>query len=190
MTSAPAARCRCRTASPSSIRSTGTWTMPRITACRFTRRATGIRPSRPISLRTGGRWPVHCVQGTVGARFPSSLHLPPATTVLSKGEQVDTPGYSAFEGRTRDGTLLLDDLRKHDITHLYVGGLATDYCVRASVLDALSAGLTVTVLQDAVAGVDVRPGDSARAIAEMRKQGASFAFGPPRTIQRALPVSV
>jgi nicotinamidase/pyrazinamidase len=125
----------------------------------------------------GGRWPVHCVQGTAGARFHPSLGLPPTTTIISKGEQPDTPGYSAFEGRTADGILLLEQLRKDDVARLYVGGLATDYCVRASVLDALSAGLTVIVLQDAIAGVDVRPEDSSQAIADMRKRGASFRQG-------------
>jgi nicotinamidase/pyrazinamidase len=122
----------------------------------------------------GGVWPVHCVQGTAGARFHPSLRLPPTTIVISKGEDPEGHGYSAFEGRTSDGTLLFDRICKDEITHLYVGGLATDYCVKASVLDALSAGLKVTVLQDAVAGVDVHAGDSSRAIDEMRRGGASF----------------
>jgi nicotinamidase/pyrazinamidase len=122
----------------------------------------------------GGLWPVHCVQGTPGARFHVSLQLPPTTTVVSKGERPDSHGYSAFEGRTPDGVLLLDRLHHDAISHLYVGGLATDYCVRASVLDALSAGLRVTVLEDAVAGVDLRPGDSSEALAEMRERGASM----------------
>jgi nicotinamidase/pyrazinamidase len=126
----------------------------------------------------GGAWPVHCVQGTPGAEFHPSLRLPPATIVISKGQAPDAQGYSAFEGRTRDGTVLLERLRDDNITHLYVGGLATDYCVRASVLDARSAGLRVTVLQDAIAGVDLRPGDSSRAIAEMREQGVSFSRLP------------
>lgn len=121
----------------------------------------------------GGTWPVHCVQGTDGARFHPDLRLPSTSTVVSKGDQPNSAGYSAFEGRTSDGTLFLTDLRKRGITHLYVGGLATDYCVKHSVLDALSAGLKVTVLEDAVAGVDVRPGDSTRAIADMRQKGAS-----------------
>jgi nicotinamidase/pyrazinamidase len=125
----------------------------------------------------GGQWPAHCVQGTMGAAFHPSLRLPPTVTVVTKGDQPDTAGYSAFEGHTSDGTSLLAQLQKHRITHLYVGGLATDYCVRASVLDALSAGLSVTVLLNAVAGVDVQPGDSARAIADMRERGARFAEG-------------
>jgi nicotinamidase/pyrazinamidase len=90
--------------------------------------------------------------------------------VISKGEQPDAAGYSAFDGHTPEGASLHDDLETRGIAHVYVGGLATDYCVRASVLDALAAGLSVTVLLDAVAGVDLR--DSARAVDEMRARGA------------------
>ena len=122
----------------------------------------------------GGAWPVHCVQDTAGAQFHSALQLPATTIVLSKGEQPDTAGYSAFDARTPHGRLLLSELLRRGITHLYVGGLATDYCVKHSVLDALSAGIRVTLLQDAIAGADVRPGDSARAIDEMRSRGADI----------------
>src|SRR5512139_3935505 len=125
----------------------------------------------------GGRWPVHCVQNTEGARFHPALHLPAGTTVVSKGEPPDADGYSAFEGHTPDSTPLLDDLLGHGITHVYVGGLATDYCVRTSVLDALAGGIAVTVLDDAIAGVDLQPGDCAQAMAEMRTHGARFQHG-------------
>jgi nicotinamidase/pyrazinamidase len=120
----------------------------------------------------GGTWPVHCVQGTPGAGFHADLRLPQTSTVVSKGEQVNSAGYSAFEGRTSNGTNLLADLRRRGITHLFVGGLATDYCVKHSVLDALLSGLRVIVLEDAIAGVEVNPGDSARALADMREKGA------------------
>lgn len=123
----------------------------------------------------GGTWPVHCVQDTDGARFHPGLRLPPTATVISKGERPDTAGYSAFEGRTADGQPFLEDLQERGITHVYVGGLATDYCVKQSVLDARASGLTVTVLEDAIAGVDLRPGDSSRAIADMRRSGATVA---------------
>jgi nicotinamidase/pyrazinamidase len=126
----------------------------------------------------GGTWPVHCVQDSAGARFHPDLRLPDDTIVVTKGERRDAAGYSAFEGRTADGLSLLDELQRHGATQLFVGGLATDYCVRASVLDALALGLNVTVLQDAVSGVDASPGDSARAVAEMRTSGAVFAEGP------------
>jgi nicotinamidase/pyrazinamidase len=81
--------------------------------------------------------------------------------------------------------LFLADLRTRGITHLYVGGLATDYCVKQSVLDALRAGVKVAVLEDAIAGVDLRPGDSARAMTEMREQGAHVAAGAGSLIAEA-----
>jgi nicotinamidase/pyrazinamidase len=126
----------------------------------------------------GGEWPQHCVQGTAGAAFHPALQLPDSVVVVTKGEDPDQPGYSAFEGRTPDGRAFLDDLRARGIDHLSIGGLATDYCVRHSVLDARRLGFAVTVLADAVAGVDVRPGDSAKAIAEMREAGARVIGAP------------
>jgi nicotinamidase/pyrazinamidase len=122
----------------------------------------------------GGEWPAHCVQDTVGARFHPDLQLPDDVIVITKGEREDSPGYSAFDGTTRKRRTFLQDLQERGIAHLYVGGLATDYCVRASVLDALNVGLQVTVLDDAIAGVDVTPGDSARAREEMQSMGAAF----------------
>jgi nicotinamidase/pyrazinamidase len=121
----------------------------------------------------GGPWPVHCVQETAGARFHPDLRLPPGTIVISKGTDPANAGYSAFEGTTPDGRPFLTDLRQRHIDHLYVGGLATDYCVRHSVLDALGDGFAVTVLEDAVAGVD--PRGSAEALDEMRQKGATVA---------------
>jgi nicotinamidase/pyrazinamidase len=125
----------------------------------------------------GGVWPVHCVQNSPGARFHPDLRLPGGAIVISKGDDPAQHGYSALEGRTADGVPLLDDLRRRGITHLYVGGLATDYCVKHSAIDAAAAGLRVTVLEDAIAGVDVQPGDSARAIAAMREGHVDFAAG-------------
>jgi nicotinamidase/pyrazinamidase len=120
----------------------------------------------------GGEWPPHCVENTEGAGFHEDLNLPPSAIVITKGQDPDHPGYSAFQGRTPEGRELLDELRHRQVKHLYVGGLATDYCVKHSVLDAMKAGLEVTVLADAVAGVNLRPDDSARAIEEMRAAGA------------------
>ena len=122
----------------------------------------------------GGPWPVHCVADSPGARFHDGLDLPSDAVIISKGQNEQKPGYSAFEGQTSEGTPFGDALRQHGVTHLYVGGLATDYCVKHTVLDALAAGLRVTVLGDAIAGVDVHPGDSQRAIEEMRAKGAEF----------------
>ena len=108
----------------------------------------------------------------MGARFHPDLRLPPSAIVVTKGENPARPAYSAFEGFTPEGKALSADLKERGIDHLYVGGLATDYCVKHSVLDARSAGLTVTLLTDAIAGVDLTAGDSARAIAQMREAGA------------------
>jgi nicotinamidase/pyrazinamidase len=125
----------------------------------------------------GGEWPPHCVQNTEGGRFHADLQLPSSAIVVSKGQDPDKPGYSALEGYTDDGKTLLADLQRRQIDHLYVGGLATDYCVKQSVLDALAAGLKVTVLRDAIAGIDAQPGDADRAIAEMHEAGAEIEPG-------------
>lgn len=122
----------------------------------------------------GGTWPVHCVARSAGAQFHSGLALPPDAVIVTKGDTAEDEGYSAFQGHTPEGKPLADDLRSKGVHHLYVGGLATDYCVRQSVLDALRAGFQVTLLTDAVRGVEVHPGDSARALAEMKEAGAAF----------------
>lgn len=123
----------------------------------------------------GGTWPVHCVAGTDGAAFHPDLRLPDDAIIVSKGQHPDRHGYSAFEGSTSDGRSLLDDLEARGVDHLYVGGLTTDHCVRRSVLDALEAGLRVTLLTDAIAAVNAQPGDGERALDEMRAAGAVFA---------------
>ncbi len=120
----------------------------------------------------GGLWPVHCVQNTPGAEFHPGLRLPADTILLFKGIDEQLDGYSAFDGVDDAGTVLADLVRQLGVGHLYIGGLATDYCVRATVLDARLRGLAVTVLIDAVAGVDLQPGDSERALAEIRAAGA------------------
>jgi nicotinamidase/pyrazinamidase len=124
----------------------------------------------------GGAWPPHCVAGTSGAAFHSGLKLPKETVVVSKGTAAEGDSYSAFHGQDYDGRSFDDSLRRSGVHHLYVGGLATDYCVKFSVLDALSHGLAVTVLRDAVRGVERQPGDSDRALEEMRKAGADTAM--------------
>jgi nicotinamidase/pyrazinamidase len=120
----------------------------------------------------GGPWPVHCVQDSVGAAFHPDLRLPAGTILLFKGIDERLDGYSAFDGVTETGSSLAELLTENGISHLCIGGLATDYCVRTTVLDARKHGLTVTVLSDAVAGVDLQSGDSECALAEMRTVGA------------------
>lgn len=120
----------------------------------------------------GGIWPIHCVQGSLGARFHPDLRLPEDVVVVSKGMDAKEDGFSAFEGVTLDGRDFLGCLREMAVEHLYVGGLATDYCVKNTVLDALHHGFRVTLLLDAVRGVDLMPGDSESAIREMVTAGA------------------
>jgi len=114
----------------------------------------------------GGTWPVHCVQGTRGAEFHPDLSDDPRVRVVSKGLG-DEDSYSAF-----DGTTLAEDLRREGVREVWVGGLATDYCVKNTVLDALRAGFRVRALRDAMRAVNLRPGDDARAVEEMRAAGA------------------
>lgn len=120
----------------------------------------------------GGVWPPHCVQGTPGAEFHPGLRFPPGTMIVSAGMSAEDQGYSAIEGELPDGKTLADALRARGIQHVYVGGLATDYCVRATVLDALKEGITTSVLIDASRAVDVQPGDGERALNEMLAAGA------------------
>jgi nicotinamidase/pyrazinamidase len=123
----------------------------------------------------GGPWPPHCVAGTEGAAFHSALELPAGASVLTKGTNPEDDGYSAFEAADSKGRSLAATLEEKGISTLYVGGLATEYCVRASVLDGLEAGLDVVVLLDAVRGIDVKEGDVARALDEMLRAGARTA---------------
>ena len=123
-------------------------------------------------LTGGGPWPVHCVAGSPGARFHGDLCLPDGSQIVNKGVDANSDGYSACAGCLDDGTPLTLDLTRRGITHLVAGGLATDYCVRDSVLDAIQRGWRVTLLTDAIAAVEVTPGDGERALAEMRDAGA------------------
>ena len=122
----------------------------------------------------GGPWPPHCVQGTPGSDFHPGLRLPADTIVISKGIDPERDSYSVFEATTEQGESLEELLARLEVQHLYIGGLATDYCVRTSALDALRLDFAVTVLTDAVAGVDVHPGDSTRALEEMELAGAQL----------------
>ena len=128
-------------------------------------------PPNHISFKDhGGIWPTHCVQGTIGAEFHPDLRLPREVKVVSKATSADKEAYSGF-----DGTNLERELKDAGIKRVFVGGLATDYCVKSTVLDALRLGFETILLIDAIKGVDVNPGDSEKAIEEMIKRGAKKA---------------
>ena len=118
----------------------------------------------------GGPWPVHCVRGTHGAEFHPAMQGVDLDAVVDVGQGRDDEGYSGFENSD-----LARILREHDADEVYVCGLATDYCVRASAIDARREGFEVTVVEDAVRGVEVNPGDSERALQDMRDAGARIA---------------
>jgi nicotinamidase/pyrazinamidase len=121
----------------------------------------------------GGVWPVHCVQNTPGAEFHRELKLPPSSILVSKGLGVDEDAYSAFQATDDTGAPLAELLRGRGVGRIFVGGLATDYCVKHTALDGLREGFAVVVLGDAIRGVDLQPDDSARALGEMRAAGVS-----------------
>lgn len=131
----------------------------------------------------GGPWPPHCVQGTYGAEFHPELCLPVRAIVVSKGMNPARDDYSAFRAVEPSGTALQGILRSLAVRHLYVGGLATDYCVKESVLEALRLGFGVTLLSDAMKGVNVTPGDSEKAMKEMLEAGAASAVAGDFTLQ-------
>jgi len=118
----------------------------------------------------GGPWPVHCVANTHGAAFDPRLDLGKVDVVVDKGTDRETDGYSGFAA-----TILADDLRAHGVHRVFVVGLATDYCVKATALDAKAAGFDAVVLEDAAAAVNVNPGDEQRALQELRDAGVAVA---------------
>ncbi len=115
----------------------------------------------------GGPWPSHCVAGTPGAAFAATLHLPEDVVVISKATTADIEAYSGFEGSD-----FAKRLRAAGIERLFIGGLATDYCVLNTVNDALKEGFRVFLLEDAIRAVEVNPSDGDRAREAMRQHGA------------------
>ena len=125
-------------------------------------------PADHCSFRArGGPWPVHCVAGSPGAEFAEGLALPGGVRIVSKDVLRDQDTYSGFQR-----TDLARQLRDLGVKRLYIGGIATDYCVLHTVLDALSAGFSVCLLEDAIRPVEVRPGDGEAAVRAMREKGA------------------
>ncbi|MFN3813037.1 MAG: nicotinamidase [Aquificaceae bacterium] len=126
-------------------------------------------PKEHISFEGhGGVWPPHCIQDTEGAKFHRELLIPKDNKfIISKGTSRDFDAYSGFQG-----TFLDELLKERGVRRVFVGGVATDYCVKNTVLGALNLGYYSFVLLDGIKGVDVHPGDSDRAIGEMMSMGA------------------
>jgi len=115
----------------------------------------------------GGPWPPHCVKNTKGATFHTDLKLPEDATIISKATSSEKDAYSGF-----DGTDLGSMLKMDGVESIIVCGLATDYCVKATVIDGLQKGFHVTVVEDAIRGVNIKPNDSDKALIEMKSAGA------------------
>jgi nicotinamidase/pyrazinamidase len=117
-------------------------------------------------VQQGGPWPAHCIAETAGARFPEDLRLPSAALIVDKGSVPTRDAYSAF-----DGTSLYASLTELGVQRLFIGGLATDYCVLRTVLDALACGFQVILLTDLLAAVNVHAEDGAKAMETMQMRG-------------------
>ncbi len=122
----------------------------------------------PADTKHFDKWPVHCVRGTYGAEFPAGLSLSRVQRVFLKGTGESDDGYSAFEASNDD---LKSYLKIHGVEALYVVGLATDYCVKATAIDAAKAGFETFVIPEAVRAVDLQPGDGEKAFEAMKKTG-------------------
>jgi nicotinamidase/pyrazinamidase len=123
-------------------------------------------PDHGSFAERGGLWPVHCVRDTPGAQLHPAIDRDQIDVVIDKGEAPELEGYSGFEE-----TGLERLLREHDVDTVHIGGLALDYCVKATALDAARAGFDVVVHRDATRAVDVEAGDGERALAELRQAG-------------------
>lgn len=125
-------------------------------------------PKDHISFKDrGGPWPPHCIQNTRGAEISEKLKLPFNVRIIDKAFSPDRDSYSGFQE-----TVLDLELRRLSVKRLFIGGLATDYCVKATVLDSIELGFETVLLLDAIKGVDVNPGDSENAIQTMILKGA------------------
>jgi nicotinamidase/pyrazinamidase len=129
------------------------------------------RDMHPVGSRHFAKWPVHCVQGTAGCEFHPGLDVKAIQCFIEKGTTLEDDGYSDFESTNLDLTAYLHE---QAVAELYVCGLATDYCVKATVLDALRHGFKTIVLADCIRAVDVQAGDGMRALQEMKSNGAAI----------------
>ncbi len=117
-------------------------------------------------------WPIHCVQGTAGAEFHPDLDISKVARVFQKGTDPNIDSYSCFfDNGHRKATGLADYLKQQGVTGVYLCGLALDYCVKFSALDAAALGFTTWVIEDACRGIDQQPGDVERALEEMQREG-------------------
>ncbi len=129
-------------------------------------------PPNHISFKTrGGPWPPHCIQNTPGAEFHPDLLLPQHTIIVSKATDPEKEAYSGF-----DNTELDNELRKRGVKRIFVCGVATNYCVKATALDGVRLGYTVILLLDATKGIDVPPGSIERALSELLDEGVIIAM--------------
>lgn len=124
-------------------------------------------PNHVSFVSQGGKWPAHCVRGTRGAEFHPDLNLTEKTKIISKATHPKKEAYSGF-----DGTILSEELEKNESKRIFIGGLATDYCVKNTVLDSLKLGYQTYLLADATLGVNLNSDDTQQAIEEMVKKGA------------------
>lgn len=122
----------------------------------------------------GGKWPEHCVQETPGAGFYPDLRFPEGLTIISKGMSTEEDAYSGFDGVTQKFVPLEDELRQRGFQTLIICGLATDYCVKQTALDALRKGFKVKLIVDACRAVNINPDDGKKAIQEMVEAGAEL----------------
>ncbi len=137
-------------------------------------------PPNHCSFRVrGGPWPPHCVRGTEDAAFSRKLHIPPQPVVISKAVEPDKEQYSAYFGHDAAGATMADNLRAIKPQRIFIGGVATEYCVFNTVLDMLKDGYNVYVFEDGVKPVEVNSGDGQAALETMEKRGARLI----RTVQ-------
>lgn len=120
-------------------------------------------------------WPIHCVQGSFGANFVKALNMDKVTKVFVKGTDPTIDSYSGFfDNGHRKETGMGDYLKEQGVTEVYVMGLATDYCVKFTALDAVFLGFKTYLIEDASRGVNVNEGDVDKAVEEMREKGVSI----------------
>jgi nicotinamidase/pyrazinamidase len=136
----------------------------------------GKKPGEIVALETGEQvlWPVHCVRQTAGAELAPGLNKHPIRRVFAKAVDSKLDCYSGFYDVGRRSTGLAEYLRERGVGEVYILGLATDYCVKATALDAVQLGFKSWVIEDACRPVNLQPGDSERAIAEMRAAGVNI----------------